>query len=124
MPCVYSSESRALSVLEFTVNVDLYFIPGSLSIVTVMIPDIDILEFGIKELPAKLREIPSPMETKDFGTALLKSLSYPVLKILSVLIPDEHNYILNPLHKDSKNFKVISVKNFDYNERIKVTNKN
>ncbi|MFZ1322732.1 MAG: RES family NAD+ phosphorylase [Ignavibacteria bacterium] len=119
IPCVYTSESIALAVLEFTVNVDINFLPDSLSIVTVQIPDKDVMEFDIKDLPDNWREIPSPIETKDFGTAFLKSLSSPVIKIPSVVIPDEHNYILNPLHKESKNFKVISVKNFEYDKRIR-----
>ena len=113
IPCVYTSESIALAVLEFTVNVDINLLPDSLSIVTVQIPYKGIMEFGIKDLPDNWREIPAPIETKDFGSDLVKSLSYPVLKIPSVVIPDEHNYILNPLHKESKNFKIISIKDFD-----------
>ena len=119
IPCVYTSDSIALAVLEFTVNADINVLPGSLSVVKIQIPDKDIKEFEIKDLPENWNKTPAPMETKDFGTALLKNLTYPVLKIPSVVIPEEFNYILNPRRKESKFFKIVSIKGFDYDKRIR-----
>lgn len=73
--CVYTSESRALAVLEYTVNVNIDDIPRALSISTIDIPEISILELTIAELPGDWRSAPAPASAKDFGTRLLKKLN-------------------------------------------------
>ena len=117
--CIYTSESRALALLEYTVNVNIDNIPGKLSITAFEIPDIGIREFKINELPGNWAQIPSPASTKDFGTNLLHDPSVPVLKRPSIIIPEEFNYILNPLYHDRSIFKIHSVTEFICDVRIK-----
>jgi len=50
-PCIYTSESRALALLEYTVNVNIVDIPRSLSITSFEIPEKGIKDFAISELP-------------------------------------------------------------------------
>jgi len=119
-PCIYTSESRALALLEYTVNVNIDNIPGALSITTIAIPDTRIQEFKPADLPGNWTQIPSPASTKDFGTHFLKTAATPVIKIPSSIISKEFNIILNPLHVDSKNFKILSVEDFVYDVRIKL----
>lgn len=118
-PCVYTSGSRSLAVLEYTVNVDINDIPRALSITTIEIADTDILELTIANLPGDWRASPASGSTKDFGTDLLKQARYSVIKIPSVIIPAEYNYLLNPLHKKSSSFKIKNVEDFIYDVRIK-----
>jgi len=117
--CIYTSESRALAVLEYTVNVSIEDIPRSLSITTYEIPDTGIQELTIADLPGNWTESPAPASTKDFGTNLLMSAFSPILKIPSTVITQEFNYILNPKHTDSKDFKILQVEDFVYDVRIK-----
>lgn len=119
IPCVYASESKALAVLEYTVNVNIDDIPRALSIATIEIPDSSILSVSIADLPGNWNEHPSPGETKDFGTQLLLAAKYSVIKIPSTVISSEYNYILNPLHRDGKLFKITETKDFIYDLRIK-----
>ena len=119
-PCIYTSENRALALLEYTVNVNIDDIPRALSITTIAIPDDGIEELKPEYLPGNWTQIPSPASTKDFGTYLLKTAATPVIKILSSIILKEFNFILNPLHADSKNFKILSVEDFVYDLRIKL----
>jgi RES domain-containing protein len=118
-PCVYTSESRALALLEYTVNVNIEDIPRGLNITSIEIPDEGILEASQKDLPGNWTKVPAPSSTKEFGTRFLKSQIKPVLKIPSTIIINEFNYILNPLHPDSKSFKIVSVEDFIYDVRIK-----
>ena len=118
-PCLYTSESRALALLEYSVNVNIDDIPHTLSITTLEIPDSIILQLTIASLPRNWRESPAPTATKDFGTDLLKNASHPVIKIPSAIIPEEFNYILNQLHRDSAAFRVIDVADFVYDVQIK-----
>lgn len=118
-PCVYTSQSRALAVLEFSVNVNIEDIPASLSITTIEIPDKAIKQFGPEELPEGWNSIPSPAAARDFGTAWLTEAAAPVLQFPSSVIPQEYNFILNPLHPGSKHFKIIAVEELVYDVRIK-----
>lgn len=119
-PCIYTSESRALALLEYTVNVNIDEIPRALSCTIFEIPDAGINKLKEQELPGNWKEVPAPSSTKDFGTALLKAAKTPVLKIPSLVISDEFNYLLNPLHAGSRNFKILGIKDFVYDVRIKL----
>jgi len=117
-PCLYASESRSLALLEYTVNVNVDDIPRALSLTTIEIPD-NFHELTIPELPGNWRLAPAPANTTHFGTALLKSMIAPVIKIPSAVIPEEFNYLLNPLHPDKNLFRVVGIQDFIYDLRIK-----
>lgn len=117
--CVYTSESRSLAVLEYTVNVNIDDIPRALSISTLKIPENNILELLIAELPGDWRATPAPASTKDFGTQLLKKAEFAVIKVPSAVIPDEYNFLLNPFHNESSKFSIVDVQDFIYDVRIK-----
>ena len=119
--CIYTSESRALALLEYSVNVNIDEIPRALSFTIFEIHGTEIYELKTEDLPGNWRDVPAPSSTKDFGTALLKAAKKPVLKIPSIIIPDEFNYILNPIHADSRKFKILEIKDFIYDMRIKRT---
>jgi RES domain-containing protein len=121
VPCIYCSESKALALLEYTVNVNIEEIPRALSIVTLEIPDAHIRVILQDDLPGNWKESPAPVSTKDYGSKLLNSLSDAVFKIPSTIIADEYNLVLNPLHKESKHFRIIDIRDFVYDVRIKNT---
>jgi hypothetical protein len=73
------------------------------------------------DLPGDWMQVPAPASTKDFGTRLLKNADYPVLRFPSIIIPNEYNYILNPLHAGIDSIEIVSVKDFLYDVRIKRT---
>ncbi|MHB1920862.1 MAG: RES family NAD+ phosphorylase [Chitinophagaceae bacterium] len=117
--CLYTSESRALAVLEYTVNVNILDIPRALSLGTFEIPDTGIQVLTQADLPGNWKESPAPSSTKDFGTRLLQAAATPVIKIPSTVIPEEFNYLLNPSHADSRDFRLLDVRDFVYDVRIK-----
>lgn len=115
-PCIYTSQSRALAILEYAVNVNIDMIPRGLSLCVFEIEEKDILTVQIKDLPGNWTAIPAPSATKEFGSAILAS-DCAVLKIPSIVVSDEFNYILNPLIKNA--FKLLEVKDFVFDLRIK-----
>jgi RES domain-containing protein len=119
VPCIYVSATRALALLEYSVNVDIEGMPHLLSIISLEIPEKLIKELKTGELPADWKTIPAPSSTKNIGTQFLKALSSPILKVPSVIIEEEFNYVLNPLHKDSSRFKIIDIKEIKFDVRIK-----
>ncbi|MDD2792743.1 MAG: RES family NAD+ phosphorylase [Sediminibacterium sp.] len=117
--CVYTAATRALALLEFSVNVNRMLAPKSLSLVAIEIPEKNILVLNSADLPENWREIPAPGTTRDFGTGLLLEARYPVIAIPSVVVPEEYNYLLNPLHKDHIKFRIAAVSELNYDGRIK-----
>lgn len=120
VPCLYTSSSRALSLLEYTVNVNVEEIPRALSITAIEIPDSEILIINEDSLPGNWKHVPAPPSTQDFGSNLLRSQKNAVFRIPSSVIPQEFNYILNPLHINSRNFKIKAVTDLVYDIRIKL----
>jgi RES domain-containing protein len=118
--CVYTSESRALAVLEFSVNVGMARILRHLSMIQLEIPD-NILEVHIPDLPGNWKDAPAPSSTRDFGTNLLNAATHPIIKIPSTVISEEFNYLINPKHPLSRQCKIIDKKDFVYDIRIKIT---
>jgi RES domain-containing protein len=119
VPCLYTAASRALTVLEYSVNVNIYKVLRPLTITTIETADAAMREIRIADLPNNWRKSPAPLSTKDFGSSILKAAAFAVIKIPSTIIPEEYNYILNPRHPDSKKFRIMEVKDFIYDMRIK-----
>jgi RES domain-containing protein len=118
IPCVYAAESRALAVLEFSVNVNIERILRNLSMTSIEIPD-DIHQVSISHLPGDWNHYPAPPSTKEFGSHLLNSAQHLIIKIPSSVIPDEYNYLINPRHPGSNLCQIKEVKDFVYDIRIK-----
>lgn len=118
IPCLYTSGSRSLTLLEYSVNVNLDDVPRALTMAIIEIPDSSIKFIPEAQLPGNWKHAPAPGETKDFGSDLFKNEQFSVFKISSTVVPEEFNYLLNPLHQDSKLFKLLEIKDFIYDVRI------
>ena len=118
-PCIYSSASRALALLEYTVNVKIDLIPRALSFTVFEFPDDNEVSVPVADLPGNWKDVPSPATTKAFGTAMLQANDSLVLKIPSTVIPAEFNYIINPAHANFPLVNILSVTDFVYDMRIK-----
>ena len=42
-----------------------------------------------------------------------------ILQAPSAIVPEEHNYLLNPAHKDFKKIKLIATEPFTFDPRLK-----
>ena len=56
--------------------------------------------------------------TEDAGNRWLDENKTLLLKVPSVIVPLEYNYILNPQHGDMKLVKVVGVEPFTIDERL------
>lgn len=118
-PCIYSSVSRALSLLEYTCHVKRHLIPRDLSFVTYEVPEHSVQVLTVGQLPGNWNHFPHPVEPQDFGTALLKQNNFLLYCVPSVVIEDEMNYIINPLHPDMIHVQIKDIKNYAYDLRLK-----
>lgn len=119
VPCIYTSATLSLAALEYAVNNSLYRIPRALSYTIYEIPDKGYHKLSISSLPGNWTDRPVPASTMDIGSELLRENKKLVMAFPSVIIPDEYNYLINPLHPDIKKVRILDIKDFVFDIRIK-----
>ena len=98
---VYTSESLALATLEVFVHTESNAIP-LISIHAFLAENITVEEIKIDDLPSIWQEESAYPSLQAIGEDWLRSKRTAVLKVPSVIIPFEYNYILNPKHPELK----------------------
>jgi RES domain-containing protein len=116
-PCLYTCETKALCVLEYSANVARIDMPLHLSFTTYQIPDEGWQSFSAHELPSGWQAVPATQAVRRWGTEQLKNAL--AIRVPSVIIPTEFNFALNPLHADFKKVKIKAVEPFTFDLRIK-----
>lgn len=116
VPAVYLSSSRALSILEVLTQVrgpadlrDYVLIPVALPESAVM---------AVEALPADWRALPAGESTRRIGAEWAMQKRTLVLRVPSVVLPMEANYVLNPLHPDAADLAIGDVEELDLDPRL------
>ena len=118
-PMVYTSESRALCTTEIAVHSPLGNIPADYYLVTIEIPDsASILELKPIDLPKDWKALPHSNSTQLIGDKFLADGKFLVLKVPSVVVQGDFNYLLNPSHKLMSKVKIINTELFEFGERL------
>jgi RES domain-containing protein len=117
--CIYTSATRALALLEYTCHVKKHLIPRDLSFVTYEAPEHSIEIFTVAQLPGNWKHWPHAREPRDFGTSFLKLNKFLLYQLPSVVIEEEMNFIINPLHPDMSGVKIIETRDYAYDLRLK-----
>lgn len=98
VPVVYTAASLALATLELIVQLEA--LPAFKYVyITATIPDPSFIYEPPKLIP-EWNQYPYPHTTQALGSHWVTQNTFPVLKIPSVIIPSEFNFILNPKHPD------------------------
>ena len=118
-PVIYTSESRSLAAFELSVHLNLFLMPTKYMMVKINIPEeIDIESVDSKKLPEGWNSFPSNPITRTIGDDFIKGNESLVLKVPSVVILGDFNYLINPLHKDIKIITIVDIEPFSYDNRI------
>jgi RES domain-containing protein len=116
---VYTSESRALALVEFLVNVPFSILPSKLCMATVEITDkIHPIEIPLVDLPKNWRKFPAPSELAVIGSKWAVSNESLVLRVPSAVVPHEFNILINPSHPDMKHVTIAAVEGFAMDDRL------
>ena len=117
---VYASQHRSLAAFETLVHISsTRLLANNFVLITIQVPD-DAL---VLDVPSSVLEkgwdsyahLPS---LQQYGTQFLKDKKYLMLKVPSVIINQEFNYIINPLHKQFSACNVLEIKPFLFDERL------
>ena len=103
VPVVYASETLSLAALELFVHFvrkDITISRSLVAIPVILPEDVAITDISLRDLLADWDSSPPPDSTKGVGTKWVKEGSSVVLRVPSAIIPEEHNYVMNPGHAD------------------------
>ena len=115
---VYTSESRALCTTEIAVHSPLGNIPTDYYLTTIEIPAASILEIKQADLPKDWKAIPHSNSTQLIGDKFLSENKFLVVKVPSVVVQGDFNYLLNPEHKFFSKIKITKTELFEFGERL------
>jgi RES domain-containing protein len=96
----YTSSSLSLAALELVVHVDALDVPGDLVALSAEFPRGTKIGVLTRSLPPDWRVMPAPASTAALGTRWARRAKTLVLKVPSVIVPSEFNYLVNPRHAD------------------------
>ncbi len=114
---VYLSETRALATLEILVNLPSHKLQNYI-LFECEISDNKILTLDKKSISGNWRKSPASSLTKDEGDRFLQKARYPGMRVPSVIIPEEYNIILNPVHSDFSQVKILNPVAFSIDPRL------
>ena len=120
VPVVYTAESRALAVTEIIAYAPPGFIPEGYVLNIIEVPDTagSLCEIKPEVLAEGWKRYPHGKETKALGDGMLKGKECLLIKVPSALVQGEFNYLLNPLHTNFSQVRVLEVLPFNFNERL------
>ena len=119
LPLLYTAGSRALALLETLVHVPQKNLPKDLCITIIQLPDdISVQKLDPSDLPKNWRTVPIDSSLQDIGNKWLKSGATAILRVPSVIVPEENNYLINPLHPESEKIKITSSNPFIFDNRL------
>jgi RES domain-containing protein len=76
--------------------------------------------FGIDTDTAEIEDAPpdSTANPRNYGDAWLASGRTALLRITSVIVPEESNVLINPLHPQAQLIQVVSERAFGFDPRL------
>ena len=120
-PVLYTSETQALAYLETVVHLSAGGLPLNRYLVAITVPAV-VWKRARRDTPGSLPvgwdAEPSGRASIRFGSAWIGSAASALLRIPSVIVPDEYNVLINPLHPDSKGITAVKVRKWLYDPRL------
>ncbi|MBN8871500.1 MAG: RES family NAD+ phosphorylase [Rhodospirillales bacterium] len=120
-PVVYTSETQALACLETLVHLNAGGLPLNRYLVAITVPD-DVWASARTEtaasLPVGWDAAPAGRASLRVGMAWLRSGASALLRVPSMIVPDEFNVLINPRHGESAGIRAVKVRKWMYDLRL------
>ena len=97
---VYTTGSISLAILEMLVNMQAQDLMRHYVIFLVSFDPTLMTTVNPAALPTAWRRSPSPATVQQVGDTWVAGARSAVLRLPSVIVPSEWNYLLNPAHRD------------------------
>ncbi len=117
---IYTGGSRALACLENVVHRSGEGLNNVFKVMVIQIPDdLNIAVISLNDLPENWFEYSNYHLTQQVGVDWIDARKAAVLKVPSVIVPQEHNFLINPQHPDFSKIKLLGNEDFVFDPRIK-----
>lgn len=119
---LYASSSRSLALLETLAHTPAKMLSTrGYSLITIFVPDSASIQEILFSHLATGWDVPDTRPlTKQLGDRFLRTKKKLLLSVPSVLMPEEINFVLNPLHTDMKKIKITNKRRINFDRRVDV----
>jgi RES domain-containing protein len=110
-PLVYTASTASLACLETVVHLNAGELPLNRFLVRIEVPAAvwqSRRAFAPADLPVGWSAVPEGKVSLDIGDAWLRAAPSALLMVPSVIVPEEFNVLINPLHADAA--QILAVK--------------
>lgn len=115
---VYASESAALAALEMLVHLGKGATLPAYVVIPCTFDDSLVKVIEPRTLPAGWRSYPAPPGLQVIGNAWVNENESAVLKVPSVVVATEFNYLLNPRHREFEEITIGRPQSFQFDLRL------
>lgn len=116
---IYASQSRALCTLEMVAHRNARMKVLDYHLLKISIPDDkELIQTIETQLPEDWRLLKNYSLLQNLGSAWYRKRSKLILKVPSVLIPGEYNFVINTDHPDFSKVKLVSSDKFVWDNRL------
>lgn len=114
---LYTAATPSLALLETVVHIS--NIPlEEYCMITLSMPEKQIVEITSKELPGNWFVNPPPDRLKTIGDEFVKANRFLVLKLPSAIMMEDFNFLINPNHPDFSKVSKISMRTVPIDDRL------
>jgi len=117
VPVVYASGTLSLALVEILVHLTSAPL-AAYSAVPLEFPEALVTIVELNGLPKSWRDSPAPPETRAIGDKWVADRRSAALRVPSVVVPGEHNYVLNPNHPDFRRVRLGAAVPFPFDPRL------
>lgn len=118
-PVVYCATNIALATLETVHYLQTGGLPYNRFLVRIDVPDAvwDARQV-LAPLPGGWDAIPAGLASRSAGDAWIRSGTSALLLVPSVIVPDEYNVLVNPVHVDASTVTATAIRRWLYDPRF------
>ena len=115
---VHAASSIALAVLETLVHVDPSVMPAHRVIAIDVAQAMPVTTIAVADLPSDWRRTPPPSVLRELGKAWLDAGETALMRVPSVIVPEEPNYLVNPRHANFLRLAIHPPAPFEFDRRL------
>ena len=115
---VFASESLSLAILEVLVHLNKSSPLANHVVFTVKFSDALVQDLDVAVLPKNWRSFPAPSGTQQIGDTWTTSNSSVLLRVPSVIVANEYNFLINPMHHEFSKLIISGPEPLDVDKRV------
>lgn len=116
---VYTSSNRSLAMAEVAVHLALASVPEDFLMLAINIPaSISVQTVSADDLPFDWQIFPYSPASQTIGDRFVAEGKYCVLRVPSAITRGDHNYLINPRHRQFETIRITGIDEFPFDTRL------